>query len=228
MKKLLLTLSVLFILTNLYSQRLIKRDTIYPKQTEIAKEKKVRQQPETLFQSQNSFGGYFSFSLGYTQLGEYDAFSGGGRLMFVTNHYLGIGFGGKGIVSSSEEHIVELPNDNYKYYSNYVCGYGGLVIEPVLFSMKPVHLAFPVLIGGGAVERLEWNKNYSDMTSNNINSVFMIVEPGIDVEFNIAKWFRIGLGATYRLSSPLEENDHFSSAFLQDLSYGITFKMGYF
>lgn len=230
MKKITLLISVAIICTNTYSQKLIQRDTIYPKeQTETNQIiKKNKSEVQTLFQGQNSFGGYFAFSMGYTNLGTDDAFTAGGRLMFVANHYLGLGFGGKGIVTNTNEHTINLGGTQNHYHSNYVCGYGGLYIEPVILSLKPIHVAIPVLFGGGAMEYMLWDDDYNYLEYNNHNSVFMVFEPGVDIEFNIAKWFRIGLGASYRLTSNLENTDKYDSDLLHGVNYGITFKMGYF
>lgn len=222
MKKTILLLTVFTIALNTFSQKLIKRDTIFPNKQSQSNSNEIR----TLFNSDRSFGGYFAMSLGYTNLGTKDACVAGGRFIFVANHYLGIGFGGKGIISNSSN----IPNttlmDSYTY-SNYAGGYGGIYIEPIILSTNPVHIAVPLLFGGGAFQCIQWTKNF-DETNPMHTSVFMVFEPGIDIEFNIAKWFRIGIGASYTLSSKMDENDYYESDILRGLNYGLTFKVGKF
>ncbi|MCI0522234.1 MAG: hypothetical protein L0Y37_01125, partial [Bacteroidales bacterium] len=36
-----------------------------------------------------------------------------------------------------------------------VWGYGGFIIEPIVAPMYPVHVSFPILIGGGGISYVE-------------------------------------------------------------------------
>lgn len=216
MKKITLIISACLLLQYSYAQVLVKRDTIYPEQesqdTSIEK-KEPKKEVETLFQSQKGFGGYFGLTMGYSNINGQDALVAGGRFMFVANHYLGIGIGGKGFVTTPMSIIDEV----YTYSAG---GYGGLYLEPVILSLKPVHIAIPILIGGGGI--------YNEYIVNYTESAFFIIEPGIDVELNIAKWFRIGLGASYKFTSKLESLPNQPTDLLNGFNYGLTFKFGWF
>lgn len=226
-------ISTLLLICHLgFGQILVENNKMY---TDEESEKAVKKnQPETLFKDQSSFGGYFGFSFGYTELDGKSALQTGGRLMFVANHYLGIGFGGKGFITNPEEIPYEGTNPNITtLYTATTGGYGGLYLEPVIFSMKPVHLALPVLIGAGAMAESHWNNTtwndyYYNTGSTTVSSVFFVAEPGIDLEFNIAKWFRIGLGASYRITSNVEGLTEITNEPQNGFNYNMTFKMGWF
>jgi hypothetical protein len=229
-KKITLLFTSLLLMQFLSAQELVKRDTIYP-EPEPKKEKKTKEpkeQPETLFSGQSSFGGYFGFNFGYSDINGEDAVRGGGRLMFVANHYLGIGFGGQGFVSATTSKPMNNDEVNYTQYANYLGGYGGLYLEPVFFSLKPIHVSMPILLGAGGMGYHQWNNGWDYGFNKTLTTAFFIIEPGLDVEFNIAKWFRIGLGASYRFTSQVDSYVEIPSEALKGFNYGITFKMGWF
>jgi len=71
-----------------------------------------------------------------------------------------------------------------------------------------VHVSFPLLIGGGG---MVYNKQHDvDYTSEDWNwetldwDAFFVVQPGIRLEFNVVKFFRIGVGASYRYTPDLD------------------------
>lgn len=232
MKHLLTIVITIFLFQLSYGQKVIKRDTIYPEeQTQTFKSKLPKSDVETLFPNQKSFGGYYSVSMGYSLIDNKDAVVVGSRLMMVTNHYLGIGFGGKAFIASPTK--IKYDDQSASTYITLGGGYGGMFIEPVLYSLKPVHVAFPILVGAGGVIKDQWTEDFDSYDhrrhSEDIGSVYFIVEPGIDVEFNIAKWFRIGLGASYRVTSEITGlGDDAAGNLLEGFNYGMTFKLGWF
>ena len=66
-----------------------------------------------------------------------------------------------------------------------------------------MHVSFPVLFGicvvaakyGNVWDNNYYNDNYYD------TDVFLAIEPGVEVEFNIVKFFRISLGGKYRFTN---------------------------
>ena len=79
------------------------------------------------------------------------------------------------------------------------------MFEPIVLPMSPVHVSFPIILGVGGVTANpangwgEYNSYYYDNYYYDTD-VYFVFEPGVDVEFNIAKCFRIALGASYRLT----------------------------
>lgn len=162
----------------------------------------------TLFKENNkavTHGGYGAFSMGYTEIDNKSALQFGGRGAWIINQRFALGFGGNGFFNNLNK---PNPVTEADYYVS--GGYGGLLLQPIVYPNHPVHLSFPILIGGGGVstfssknlEKYNWdhyhNSNYSYF---NDSDYFFVFEPGIDVEFNILKFFRIAVGASYRFAS---------------------------
>lgn len=238
MKKLLIVLLAISCYQFSNAQKIVKHDTIYKAETNSFKSQLPKTDVQTLFPNQKSFGGYFAMTMGYTSIDKKDAFVIGSRLMMVTNHYLGIGFGGKAFIAAPIKSQYEYFDNNNELqvddlYITLGGGYGGFYIEPVLCSIKPVHVSFPILLGAGVIIKDKYTEHLQQLNEQNNNdnfeSVYFLVEPGVDVEFNIAKWFRIGLGTTYRITSNITNlGGDTPNNVLEALSYGMTFKLGWF
>jgi hypothetical protein len=89
----------------------------------------------------------------------------------------------------------------------------------------------PVLIGAGGAAYV--NKGWYDNNNQNWNyntidsSPFFVLEPGIEIEFNVVKFMRIGLGGYYRYTSGLnleKTDEHIMDGF----SAGLSLKFGKF
>ena len=196
-------------------------------------------------------GGYGSFSVGYTRINDQAAMIIGGRAAWIANHHFALGIAGSGFFSSID--------NSYNYYEDpsqyYLAGgYGGLLFEPIIAPNYPVHVSFPVLVGGGGVAAANWNySNYNYTYNQNYYNAdaFFVFEPGVDVEFNIVKFFRVGLGVSYRLTSNIDlKYKYFDSNGMEQVvgsnpdlnppgtnptptnlngfNYNITFKFGWF
>lgn len=198
---------------------------------EEEKEEKNRnpQEYKTLFGSDEmSHGGYGALSFNYSQIDGNDAILVGARGAWVINHGLALGIAGYGFA-----------NDNtYSrtingYTSNYSLagGYGGLLIEPIIGAKKPVHVSFPILIGAGGISYVNqyYGGSYDPYYPSYYNEAdaFFVLEPGVEVEFNMVKFMRIGLGVYYRYTSNLDMVDT-DKDILHGFSAGLTMKFGKF
>ena len=67
----------------------------------------------------------------------------GGRFEWIVGHSIGLGFGGNGFINEFH-YEPALSSDVFL-----TGGYGGFYIEPIVMPNFPVHLAFPILLGGG-------------------------------------------------------------------------------
>jgi len=187
--------------------------------------KERRDEVITLFGDHHvSHGGYGAITIGYSQIDNMDAIIMGGRGAWIIGHWFAIGFGGLGFINDMHY------NDELKQNVNLTGGYGGMILEPIILPKIPVHISTPVLFGVGGIAymssygSLDWDQpNYltEDATS------FVIVEPGVEVEFNIVKFFRLALGASYRYTSDITMYDTYPDV-LNGLSYNISLKFGKF
>lgn len=184
---------------------------------------------KTLFSRNRSNGGYGAFSISYSNIGGYDALVTGGRGAFIFDHVLAIGLGGYGFVN----------NLNYDYYNqqpvngdmSLAGGYGGLLIEPIIAGKSPVHVSFPILIGGGGVSLVNlyngdyWGQPYPGYEYD--YDAYFVIEPGVELEFNMARFFRLAAAVSYRHTSKIQLQQVDENA-LKGFNFGLTFKFGKF
>jgi hypothetical protein len=181
---------------------------------------------QTLTGPGHNVGFYFGFHSEYSQIAGYDAFGAGGTFAMIANHGLAIGFSGKGFFSEPYE-VSDITHTSHSYAG----GYGGILIEPILFPKYPVHVSFPILLGGGGIARsvlynYYYPYEYTEVFVENAEA-FLIAEPSIEIEFNVARWMRLGLGASYRLTTVFEPSS-FETNPLNGFTGGFSLKFGKF
>ena len=180
----------------------------------------------TLFSKNQSNGGYGAFTMSYSKIGGYDALVTGGRGAFIFDHVLAIGLGGYGFVNN-------LDNDHYNNNRNLSLagGYGGLLIEPIIAGKSPVHLSFPILIGGGGVALVDmYSWDYWGQPQPGYEydyDTYFMIEPAVELEFNMARFFRLAAAVSYRYTSDIQLHQTEKDA-LRGFNYGLTFKFGKF
>ena len=107
-------------------------------------------------------------------------------------------------------------------------GYGGFYFEPILLAKSPIHLSFPIIIGGGGISVIPndyWNWDSFNYQYN--YDVFFMVEPGVELEINMVKFFRIALGASYRFTNGVLLNYSLTEAVPIDVMDGFNFYMNF-
>lgn len=180
---------------------------------------------KTLLGRNRAGGGYGSVTVGYSLIDNQNAVLIGGRFSWIASHNFGVGIGGTGFIN---EYHYEPGIGNDVFLTG---GYGGLILEPILFPRFPVHLAFPTLVGAGGISYISKDES---LNSNFIedSEAFLLIEPCAEVELNLTNHFRLAFGATYRFPTPfnvgLEGTPSVSSESLKGFSYELTFKFGKF
>jgi len=140
-------------------------------------------------------GGYGAISFGYTSIDGKPALQTSIRGAWVIDHNIALGFAGYGFMNNLEK----INNLNEYYLGG---GYGGFYFEPIILPNSPIHVSFPILVGGGGITSIPqnyWDYNYENFHSD--YDVFLVFEPGVELEINMVKFFRIGLGASYRFTN---------------------------
>ena len=187
---------------------------------------------KTIFGNKDSkidHGGYAAISVGYTQIDKQDVMTLGGRAAWVIDHHVALGLAGKAFMNSV---FIEgdFPNttENGLYMSG---GYGGFFVEPIIAPNFPIHASFPVMIGGGGFvlndqtwHDYNWDNEYYE--PYDWDSYF-VVEPGVDIELNVVKFFRVAFGASYRFTSNLHISE-VPKDMMNGFSGSVTFKFGWF
>jgi len=171
-------------------------------------------------------GGYGAFNVGYTNIDGKSAIQMGMRGAWVIDHHIALGLAGNGFFNNLSK-----TEDLNGYYL--AGGYGGFYFEPIIAPNSSVHVSFPILIGGGGVSTIP--QNYLDGDFNDFvynYDFYFVFEPGVEIEFNLARFFRLGVGASYRLTNGVILNYPLSpdipKEVLNAVNFYVIFKFGKF
>ena len=172
-----------------------------------------------------TLGGYGGLGVGYTIIEDRPGVTIDARGGVILGHSFALGIGGCGFLNSYEY----LQADNADI--SLTGGYGGLFGEFILFPRSRIHLSFPVLAGIGAIASTSWMETGDTPYRNNIGqtSIFMIVEPAVELEFNFTRFFRLAGYFSYRYTTDIEMDEQYASPdALINYSVGMRFKFGKF
>ena len=171
-----------------YSQKYV--DTNDPKKEEI----------KSLLSKGNDLNGFGGSDLRISDFkGERGLMAGAYGGLIINRRYL-FGLAGYGIVTKVEFDGI-VPGQTETKSLNLHGGYGGILIGASIAPKEVIHISIPVLLGAGSFEVVDKNfftNNLPDAEFTIENSVFFVLEPGIEIEFNISEHFRLGFGASYR------------------------------
>lgn len=189
---------------------------------------------QTLFGNRDkkiSHGGYAGLTVGYTQIDGEDVITLGGRAGWLIDHHVTIGLAGKAFMNSVYIDGYWPANGNFNDGYYLVGGYGGLFVEPIVAPNFPIHVSFPVLIGGGGLALNEdtwhnqsWEYDYYEPFDWDSYFVF---EPGIEIELNVVEYFRVAVGGSYRLTSNMHMN-YVPKDMMNGFNADVTLKFGKF
>ncbi|MCG8322945.1 MAG: hypothetical protein MI921_25820 [Cytophagales bacterium] len=145
---------------------------------------------------------------------------------WIINRSVAIGIEVQGIIPSAKFENID-PDPDEK--AILLGGYGGLFIEPVLFSNNVIHITFPIASGAGWLGYHEDWENERIRRNNELidDDVFWYVEPGVGMEINVTRHFRMNFGVTKRFTQDLELVDTKNKDF-NNLNYFLTLKIGKF
>lgn len=184
---------------------------------------------KTLFGGDYHSGGYFAVNFkGHNYFGE-DVLIIGTKMAGVINRSLGIGWEANAMLPSVETSNIDLEFLPDGGGIRPVIAYGGLLLEPIILSNQPVHVTFPILLGAGWVGYFrDWNENVGPDEKELLDdAVFFVVEPGVNVEFNLTRHTRLGLGVSYRSADNFELENTSPKAF-NGINYNMMLKFGRF
>jgi hypothetical protein len=214
-------------LSKAYSPIEIKQiDTVFKEIEVPAVKKKNPYQVHTVAGKNQHSGGYGAIIFKGSEFNEVPIFILAIRGAWVVNRSLGIGLEIDGLLPVSKYENIDPEGINSSFL---VGGYGGFFLEPILWSNAVVHLTFPVTAGAGWMGYIEdWENNTYNYNGDLYDhDVFWYVEPGVNLEVNVARFFRIGLGVSKRFTQDLVLINTPSDAF-DNLNYSVTLKFGGF
>ncbi|MEO9483298.1 MAG: hypothetical protein ABJG47_07630 [Ekhidna sp.] len=193
MKKLLYSVFVLCTLTS-FGQKYV--DTNNPKDEEV----------KSLLSKNNDLNAFGALDIKVGDLMDERALLVGAYGGFIINRRYLFGVAGYGLVTNVEfEGLV--PGQATPKQLSLQGGYGGIVIGGTIAPRELIHISIPIVLGAGSLEVVDkdfFTNNPADSEFTVENSVFFVAEPGIEIEFNITEYFRLGAGMTYRYVSGTE------------------------
>ena len=168
-----------------------------------------------------TFGGYGGPLIEVTQISNDWGVLFGGKGGFIVNRKFA--FGGVGTAMlNNPDFIGSTQSESTDVPLQLSYATGGVFFEYFFNLESPVHLSIPLNIMGGGVTINEEN------TDNEIESSGMfVIQPGINLEFNVTEHFIPTFYVTYRqvLASKLENLDNKD---LSGISMGLILKFGAF
>ncbi len=179
-------------------------------------------------------GGWGGPSTHFTTIMGHDALLVGGRGGWLIDHGITIGLAGHGLVTDVPNKAYDAHRlafgDSLRRGSIFRMGYGGLLIELIIAPRSPVHVSLPVIIGAGGCGYQTYMRRTDDFDPFEYGDdyqAFFVVEPGIELEINLIKLVRLGLGASYRYTTDIDLPATAKDA-LHGFNAGLTVKVGCF
>ena len=112
-------------------------------------------------------------------------------------------------------------------------GYLGLLCQYTLEPQKLIHYSAQLFVGRGSTKDYVQKKTNSfDNFGNVTGPSFLIIEPGINIEFNLHEKYRAVAGLAYRHVSGLDESDplinitHVTNEDLSGVNLYLSLKIG--
>ena len=148
-----------------------------------------------------------------------------GAILF--NDKIAIGLTGGGFVT--EEVFVGLNDMGEETYLNTIMGYGGFYVDYIIHTESPVLISFPMLIGAAGVALFSKQAVGNLVADEEMveGGVFFIYEPAVNMEVNITRFLRMGLGIGYRFAVR-GDMDRVSAQDLSDITLNWNIKFGSF
>jgi hypothetical protein len=172
-----------------------------------------------LIKQETEVGGFFTIESKKTEIKDAFTLFIGGRAALLVGRNWAFGAGGYGVVNDPIPE--EFKDEGLVKLRGY---YGGFILEYIAWPEKVVHVAFPVLVGAGKVE---YKGSYRDSKTGDDSDTYFILEPGLNIQFNVMRFWRMDLGATYRYVSGCELGD-VNDNDLSGMVGSLTFRFGKF
>lgn len=167
-------------------------------------------------------GVYLGLGFHYGTIAKAETYSTSFKIAYVANQQFEIGFIGVGFYSDQNKLGLDANNRDLVGF------YGGLHLEPIFFSKSKVNLSFPLLIGAGAVALIDDDDVENAIVDDDDLKHVFVVEPGINVLYNINRYIQLEAGVKFRFSSKVSLQPEYNLKRINGVSSGIGIKIGVF
>lgn len=175
---------------------------------------------KTIFGNQHmSVSGFGGFDMHFSYIGNGYSFGAGGSGGVLLSGQ--VFFGGFGMGSTIDKTI---KFDNITINQANI-GYGGLMFGYIFNGKKAIHPALFLQTGWGGIDFDEYNNaTFGNYSSDNI----FVLNPSIEMEMNIARFFRLAIGANYQITTGVNEYYNLSNSDFSGPGGKIAFRFGWF
>lgn len=172
---------------------------------------------ETLFNKPEKIRGYLGPITNITTLDGETAYMQGFNAAAILNDHFIVGFYNLNL----ENNIF---SNNDEYISNQIdFEHRGVFLGYIFMPKKAIHFAASLNTGRGNIEIYD-DPNDTWIKDKNV----FILTPEVEAEFNITKFFRIGVGANYRFAIDVDQFDNYNNNDFSSPGAFVSFKFGWF
>ncbi len=158
--------------------------------------------------------GMGGFEMYFSSLGGYFAYGTGGMgAAIFSNSVL---FGGYGISYTIDRTFV-INNNQFK---NMQTSMGGIILGYVHKANRAIHPAAFLQVGWGDLSFNDENTSFSDN--------FIVLNPSIELEFNITKYFRMAIGGHYQFANGINNAVEIGNSDFSGPGGKLSFRFGRF
>ena len=187
---------------------------------------KKKDEVRTVFGNTKPSGGHIGFTSKGFYINGQQGYGNGVELAVGFGRKFNFGFSGYGLITDVKSSYSDVSGVDYFYD----LGYGGFYLEPIIGSIWPIHLSFPVTLGLGGVFQSQYrayNYNWDTMSYGEDYAMFYIADIGANIELNLFKFLRLAGGINYRFTSDVNLQGTPKQQF-SGLGANITLKLGWF
>jgi hypothetical protein len=174
-----------------------------------------------LLPQQNDGGAFGAPVIKFTSIGGQNATLVGGRFGWVIDGSIVLGGGFYGLTSKVKTNVID-PVSGQDVLLGFNCG--GLELEYIFFSDSKIHASLDMFFAGGGLTYSVHDKSVAH--TNYYSQDLLLWEPQANVEFEIADWFHLDAGVSYRIITSYDIVYGISKDDLKGISALLTFKFG--
>jgi hypothetical protein len=192
-------------------------------QEEPQEQPQEKPQEDTLIKGGIDSGGFGALVFRFGEVADQFATLQGVRGGWIINHQFVIGAGLYGVSNG-----ICLDDDRDCRFREIDFGYVGFEFGYIGLWNRVAHYTLQLLIGGGGVSYLN-SASEGDLAHQwgDPGTDFFVAEPVANLELNVTKWWRINVGAGYRIVAGLDAGS-LESSDLSSVFGNVEFKFGSF
>lgn len=161
-------------------------------------------QEQTLVKGGHEHDGFGGPTVKYTSVNGQAAVLFGGRGGWIIDHKLSLGGGAYSTMTEVNAPEGSMPANRGPLDIQFDCF--GAEVEYIFHPDALLHVTLGGLVGGGACHFMKDVGSVVDSNQQEGETDFMLlIEPAVNAELNVAPWFRLNAGVSYRVVNGVEQ-----------------------